>query len=282
MAKQPHLADMFVVGKDLKIEYADYDPVDVWITRPSSQQIKKAEREARVERARRQRELTAPDSDEAASLTLQVNEMDRDTLIDTLMSRKRRGFEQQAFNEVVYSPETEKGSGVTPYGKYWGPDAQQYVDLIDMQIKRLKEIQEHNDVVEEEGTGEPINALNDDELLAIEKEYAEFEKQSTERADQLARDERLDYKSKSMEALQEELRKVLVDAEVDMVWYAEWQRQLMYYAVRYPDNHSKLYFANPDQYDSLPLPIQSQIYEEYTTVDMGTEQTKNLLTPLPS
>lgn len=284
--KQPHLADMFTTGELYTVVYPEFPEVDVWITRPTSQQNQLAQKQARIARARRIQELTEG-TDESVALELQVNEMTKEEVVEALVSRERRTFEQQAYNEILYA-EPGKSLGddeeepETQYGKYWGPEGSQYVDLLDAQIARMDEIKQHNIEQEAGGGNDIINPISDEEMLRLHQVSAVFEKQTLDRVNELVANKTSELSRKPIDKLRRELHKSLVDAECDMLWFETYKTHMLYYAVRYPDSRHKLYFQNVDQISDLPQAIQSQLFSKYDDVDMGAQQTKNLLTPLSS
>lgn len=283
--KQPHLADLFSTGKIVTVVYPDFPEVEVWVTRPTTQQNQNAQKAARVIRARRYTELTDENSDEAKATELQVNEMTKDELVDALVAREQRNYQTQAYNEVLYA-EPEQGIGEeeerTRYGRYWGPEGSQYLEILDAQIQRLEEIREHNIEQEAGGGTDIINAVEDEEMVRLNKVTAEFDKQASARVEELVQDERSQVARKPIDKLRRELLSMLIDTECDMLWFETYKNQMLYYAVRYPDDHRQLYFQDVDQLLDLPQVIQMQLHRELDEIDAGAEQTKNLLTPLLS
>jgi hypothetical protein len=283
--EQPHLTDLFTTGKIFTVVYPDKPEIEVWVTRPSTPQNTKAQRASRVERAPRFRELTDPDHDESMALDVSINEYTKEELVDALLDRGRRTSEQQAYNEVLYAKEKKdnegKGTGKTDFGSYWGPDGSQYMELLDALIKRMEEINDFNTEARAGGADE-IDVVSDEEMVRLNSIQAEFETQIKNRVTELDHEERNEIARHGIDKLRRDLRKLLVEAECDVIWYSEFKRQMIYYAVRYPDKHGVLYFKNPDQFEDLPEDVQQQIYSAYEEIDRGAEQTKNLLTPLPS
>ncbi len=271
---QPHLSQMFATGKPCTIVYPGKPEIDLWVVRPSSPQSTKAQRNARVERARRFRELTDKKSEEAMALDVQVAEFTKGELVDNLLDRTRRKREQQAYNEVLYSDD---------HGSKWGDAGSKYLELLDAVIARMEEINLNN--IEMEAAETPdgvINPMEDEEMLRLNREQSEFEKEVLTRTEQLTKDERSDISVHPIDKLRRDLREALVDTECDMLWFSVMRLHMAFYAIRYPDNHSKLYFGKPDDIDDLPEMVKNQIYSAYEDVDMEAEQTKNLLTPLDS
>lgn len=270
----PHLTQMFTPGKLKTIVYPGKPEVEIWVARPNSKQTQSAQRHARVERARRFRELTADDSEESMALDVQIGEFTKSEIVDNILSRDQRQREQQAYNEVLYSED---------YGSDWGKDGATYLELLDAVITRMEEIQDHN--IEMEAAENPdglIQPVEDEELVRLQKEQSVFEKEVMERTDVLTKDARSDISVLGIDTLRRDLRKAMVEGECDIVWFGDFRGQMVWYAIRYPDKHGKLYFEKPGHIDDLPDSVQSQLFAAYEDVDMGSEQTKNLLTPLPS
>jgi hypothetical protein len=219
------------------------------------------------------------------ALDVSINEYTKEELVDALLDRGRRTSEQQAYNEVLYAKEKKdnegEGTGKTDFGSYWGPDGSQYMELLDALIKRMEEINDFNTEARAGGADE-IDVVSDEEMVRLNSIQAEFETQIKNRVTELDHEERNEIARHGIDKLRRDLRKLLVEAECDVIWYSEFKRQMIYYAVRYPDKHGVLYFKNPDQFEDLPEDVQQQIYSAYEEIDRGAEQTKNLLTPLPS
>ena len=271
---QPHLTQMFASGRPETITYPGKPEIEVWVARPNTQQSTKAQRTARVERARRFRELTDKKSEEAMALDVQIAEYTKPKIVDSILDRSRRKREQQAYNEVLYSDD---------HGSKWGEGGSKYLELLDAVIARMEEIQSHNTEMEAAETPEGvINSMEDEEMLRLNKEQAEFEKEVGSRVDELTETERIEISASSIDTLRRDLRESLVEVECDVLWFGVIRLNMAYYATRYIDNHSKLYFGKADDIEDLPEMVKSQIYDAYEDVDMEAEQTKNLLTPLRS
>jgi hypothetical protein len=271
---QPHLSQMFTAGKLHTVVYPGKPEVEVWVARPNSQQSDKAQRLARVARARRFRELTSKDSDEAMALDVQMGEMQKAQVVDTLLDRTSRKREQQAYNEVLYSED---------HGSDWGSSGSKYLELLDATIQRMEEIQKYNVEMEAAETPEGIiNPTEDEELTRLNAEQSAFEAEVRERLEPITEAERIEISALGIDKVRRNLRDAMVEAECDVLWFSTFRIEMVFYSIRYPDKHGKLYFENSDQLADLPESVKGQLFSAYEDVDMGAEQTKNLLTPLPS
>jgi hypothetical protein len=82
--------------------------------------------------------------------------------------------------------------------------------------------------------------------------------------------------------LKKDLIKQRVDLECDLIWFATFKYEQLYRAVRYPEDHTSLYFKNSSQIKALPNLVQEQLMDGLNKVDIDAEALKNSLTPLPS
>lgn len=266
----PHLRDLFIKGRELKIETGDEENpiIEVWIRKPSSTQRDYALRKARTKKARRRAELLSPNSAEHQTMLLEIQEMDIEEVIEELVRGRSSELRRQATNEVLFNPEI---------GSDWGKDGEKYFSLLDARLEVQDQILRE---AEENQTTPDFESNEEYKRLASLEE--QFQAEVAERETVLRDDYRAQVAS---EGTPEELRKKLfnkyVDAESEMVWFAEFRTNMIYQAVRRIDDHSKLYFESVEELLDMPLEIQTQLFNAYDQIEMAGD-IKNSPTPPPS
>jgi hypothetical protein len=275
---QAHLSELFRTGKIVALEVADPDDdsstikVDVWMRKPHPSQQDEAMEKARAKQARRLRELRDPESDFHLAMTLEVAEMDHDLLVDQLCRFRETKLRQQAHNEVMFSEE---------FGSDWGTSGHKYLDLVAAVSQRMQEVADKNKSLPE-GSPERIRFDDDKELVKLQEEQFVFEQEVRDRTDQLMLEHRKTLSPKTDEDLRLELIKINQETEASLIWYQEYRTNLLFYAIRYPDDRKKLYFNTPYDILELPIRITNILFDEYDQLDRGTDLLKNLPSPLPS
>lgn len=289
MAKQPHLTELFSQGKAVSIIAVDKAgqelEIDLWVKKPDPAEHDECVKKARVYKARRLQELRDKDSDERLALEQEITAMDKEELIEAHMESKLRDLDRRAIQDVTFSEETEKGSGVTKYGKYWGPNGEQWIDLLEAISARLTEIRDHNTEVAASGVdseGLEIDPMEDEELGRLNAVQEEFSEQVTERRDQLVEDVKRELAVKTRDRLIKELLEHRISLEVDSVWFTHFKYWQLLYAVRYQDDGHPQYFKSVEQIRALPKTIQDQLWRALDDVELDVTDLKNSLTPLNS
>lgn len=260
----PHLRDLFLRGKEVTLTHPDAGGLVVWVQKPSSIQQEKAARAARAKRARRRAELLDAKTDERLSLVLEVDSLTLDEIADQFMALKRADLHRQAVNEIMFSPD---------YGSDWGKEGEKYIDLVDALIEKGKELSESQD-------GATQSFDEDPEWVRLNGLQNVFEREVTERAQELmdtAKEELI--ATKAVEDIRADYLKRHIDTEGELAWYIEYKTQMIYYATRYVDDHDRLYFASATEVLDMPVPVQSQLMDEYEALVQDAGDLKNSLTP---
>lgn len=272
-----HLSDLFKVGKLAPIVYPGMDDVEIWVTRPNSPQQDLVKKKSRSAKARRQLELAA-DAEEGIAIRLEVNDMKKPDVVDSLLTRKVGEYRQQAFNEVLFSKD---------HGSDWGEEGDEYLSVISAIIERADEIESYNKELRaatpegEEAAG-LIDVFEDEELTKLNAIQEKFSEETTARSAELIEQERIELSSLTLSELRETLIKERIELECDVEWMVTRRYGMLFYACRYPDDHSKLYFKEVADIQALPQLVQEQLFTAYEDTELGVEDVKNSLTPLPS
>ena len=143
-AKTPHLRDLFVTGRQVKIELQDVvDPdqvqtFEIWLRKPTVQQHEEASARARGRQGRRRALYRKEDSDEYVALVERMEEFDKkDALIEQLIMFDHHELRQQAYNEALYSDADEDEPR-------WGKEGRDYLDMLTAIRERYEEIEKFN------------------------------------------------------------------------------------------------------------------------------------------
>lgn len=272
--KTPHLSDIFKSGKDTKIVFPGKPEVDVWVERPSPDQHEECMKRARSDRARRYHELTAEDSDEHLALLQEVGGLDKEELVQALLDRETRTLERQALHDVLYSED---------FGSDWGKEGEKWSAVLDGLQERIEEIRVHNDELKAANAESGfIDIEKDEEIIRLSAVQSSFEAEVGARKAELVGDRKIEIALDPIDKLRKSLLEQRVSLECDLAWYATFKYEQLFRAVRYQHDHSTLYFKNTSQIQGLPRPVQDQLFEALSEVDVNVEDLKNLSTPLPS
>ena len=271
--KSQHLMDMFRRGKPTVLEFLDDkgEPTEkeLWLSKPTAAQQELALKVSKAKQIRRQVELANHEDPEYLAVWQTIDPLDRKETVEALSSFQDSELRTQAFNDVLHAEE---------HGSDWSDDDKSYLALLEAITMRLQELQTSND----DETSETIQPEDDEELARLSARQELFQTEVDARYEVLRKEFLVQFKGKKVNELKEELTEKRIEQEVGMVWYQEYRTQMLYYSVRYPDNHDKLYFEGHYDVLELPLPIQLQLLRDMDDLDQGIQSAKNLLTPLLS
>lgn len=271
---QAHLSDLFENGREVTINYPGKPPVTVWVERPNPGQHEECLRRARSDRARRYQELMSPDSDERLALLQEINQMDKEELVEAVVERDLRKIDRQALNDVLFSED---------YGSDWGKEGEKWSDVLQALTDRFNEIDARNKELKEANADESalVSPEDDEEIQRLSKVQDQFQGEVNERKEELLANRKVEVAARSTEKLREELMEQRIDLECDVIWFTTFKFEQLYRAVRYPNEHTTLYFKNAEQIKALPRLVQEQLMDGLNEVDIDVEALKNSLTPLP-
>lgn len=271
---QAHLSDLFSTGKEVIIAYPGKPETDTWVERPNPDQHEECMRISRSARARRYHELMDDGSDERLALEQEAKAMLKPALVEAVLDKHMRAIERQALNDVMFSGD---------FGSDWGSEGEKWSSVIDALQTRFDEIIDHNKEMEAADAQEGlIDIETDEEVERLSKVQEKFEKEVTERKDELVKDKKVEIAATTALQLRKDVMSQRIDLECDMTWFATFKYEQLYRAVRYPADHTKLYFRNVAQIKALPQQVQEVLMQGLQDVDVDTDALKNLRTPLPS
>jgi len=269
-----HLTDLFETGQEVPITYPGKPETAVWVERPNPDQHEECMRKARADRARRYHELMDPESDERLALVQDAEAMDKEALVEAILEKYTRNLERQALNDVLFSEE---------FGSDWGKEGEKWTAVLDGLQARFEEINVHNKALDaakaEEGQ---IDIEADPEVVRLTTIQDQFQADVAARSADLVTDKKIEIALENIKALRKDLIQQRIELECDLQWFASFKYEQLYYAVRYPNDHTQLYFRRSSQIKSLPNVVQEQLMDGLNEVDLDVDALKNSLTPLPS
>lgn len=272
--EQAHLSDLFENGTDVLISHPGKPQITVWIERPNPDQHEECMRMARSDRARRYYDLMDEGSAEMLALNQEMDAMDKEEVVQALIDKDSRSIERQALNEVLFSED---------YGSDWGSEGEKWSAVLDGLSARFEEIEQHNKELEAAKAESGLISIDrDKEISRLSKIQEKFESEVVVRREVLREDRRGEIAVSRIDVLKKDLIKQRVDLECDLIWFATFKYEQLYRAVRYPGDHTALYFKNSSQIKALPNIVQEQLMDGLNKVDIDAEALKNSLTPLPS
>lgn len=270
--RKAHLSDLFKSGKDLIIEDGEGNEYALWVQRPSSIQQDEARATANARAVKIRLQYKNEDSDHYVSMRAQFDDIeDKDELLDFRVRYSDNDRSQQAFSEVLFGDE----------GSDWESEEKNYMALLDSISSRYEEIQRFNQEMAAAGSEEAIDIEGDEELKDLLERQEQFAKEVAEVKEVLDAEERKLHVNKPLQQLRNEVIKETIETEAKLYWYEQYQTRMVYFAVRFPDDHDKLYFSRAEDVLELPTFIKDQVWNAYEEVERGAEDLKNSLS-LPS
>jgi hypothetical protein len=277
--KQAHLSDLLKTGKEVVFDAEiDGDEVEIklWMRKPVSAQHDEAVAKARGALARRKAAYRDKDSDEFVALQEDLDQFDsKDELVEQLLRFEESSLKNQAYNEVLYdedhAPRDEDGELL------WGEQGEEYLQLLNAMAQRMGEIQEYNKSLGEQDSNLAKSFDDDEELVRMDEQRKSFDDAVEARFEELAEVKRLEFKEKTIAVLQKDLKSRYIDLDGNLSWHDTYQKWMLFFTCRLPEDHSKRYFQNIDEIDYLPPFIQQTLINEMDELDQGIDNTKNLL-----
>ena len=276
MAKQQmHLKDLFKTGEMVALEFVDPgDPaeivsVELWLRKPTAAQQQEAMAKAQAKKARKRRALKDEESDDRVALVEELDEMEtREEIIEYLVKYQEPTLRSKAMNDVLYDKDV---------GSDWGDDGAKYLEVVDAVSQRYQEILAFNDDLAEADKDKRIVADEDEDVLRLSAEQERFETEVEDRLSTYLDEERAKYKGKKLSELRNLLLKERIDVQSGLEWYQEYRTQLLFYALRYPENKKRLYFDSVSDILELPDYVQAKLFAAFDNVERGVDELKNSL-----
>lgn len=277
--KQAHLSDLLKTGKEVVFDAEiDGDEVEIklWMRKPVSAQHEEAVAKARGALARRKAVYRDKNSDEHIALQEDLEQYtSKDELVEQILRFEENQLRSQAYNEVLYdeahSPRNEDGELI------WGDQGAEYLELLNAMTQRMGEIQEYNDSLEEGDLNLAKSFDEDEELIRMEEQRQSFDDAVNTRFEMLLEAKRAEFKQQTIATLQKDLTSRYIDLDSNLSWHDTYQKWMLFFTCRMPEDHGKRYFNDIDQIDYLPPFVQQVLISEMDDLDQGIDSTKNLL-----
>lgn len=266
-----HLSSLFTIGTEVTVKDVDGNEYTMWLARPSSVQQEEARERANAKMARYKYEVRDKEGDRYLAIAVALDRLSHDELTDHRVAHQESDLREQAINEVLYGE----------FGSDWSTDDAYYA-LIQAITDRFDEISKYNESMRESGSGDRIDLDSDEELNRLVERQDQFTAETESRFQELLEQERAKHRDKTVDELREEVINLTIDLESKMAWYETYQIRMLYYAVRYIDDHKKFYFESSDDVLEIPSYIRQQLYQSYELLDAGSGDLKNSLSLLRS
>lgn len=248
--KKRKLADLYVVGKELSLGDGDGDSVDVWVQKLTPLQHEKALRRANGVRAG-VLSLKDKPKDDLDRLGYQ-HEFDqvtttRDDMVEYLLSDKLASLYQVEEARLAAEDEWAKDNYLQGLTDLWEDQAKEAyaLDQNDPEAKRVfEELKKFADQVEDSVQSHRMSLVRD-------------------------------YEDWSDERLREEVLGKVIEAAADMQWLAEYRKCEIWFSIREPDDHNKLYFENREDVDDLALETFQALAQAYAELKVDITEGKD-------
>lgn len=242
MPKTRKLSDLYVVGKEVKVDDGSGDPVTIWLQKLNPVDHESAMRKANSKRARTLAMKSKHDTPEFEAIMSQVYDLDTDSLIDYIVMPEIQKFQMAREEEFGAEEEWSKDNYLQGLRDAWN-------DGLERKYAEDKEDSEAQRVYAE------LKRFSD--LVVASSEVEE-------------KNLRMSYAAVPVEELQEKVAIQFVEMQADMEWMKEFHRNELYYAVRDPQAHKKRYFESLDELDTLSIEVLDVLNTEYRklTVDI--------------
>ena len=264
--KQPHIRDLFVRGEKAEIRFfadGQMQHIEVYVKKPTPLEQQEAQRKARIVKARTRLRLS--EGDDRLALEQELSSLDKDGLIEVLMSFHTSELDQRAHNDVLYGD----------YGSDWSSTGEDMIALSQAHTDRWSEIIDENEIRAKEEI-ELVDTDKDPELMRIQEKIDKFNEEKAEREKDMTDSKLADMRKWKRSIVFDKAMEKYVEVEADLAFYQEYQLHMLYEAVRYPDDHAKHYFQSPNEILEYPQVIRAQLSAAYEAMDMGAEHIKNL------
>lgn len=253
MPKTKKLFSLYVVGKELKISDGN-ETETVWLQKLNQNEHENAFRRANAKRSAflaKRKDLT---DEEVLALQGQYEDTlsDADSMIDFLVNDKIARVVEAREAELAATDEWSKEN--------------YYQGLLDSWNDGFKEAYH---------LGEGEENPDYEEAVSVYKEMERFTKQLDDKLT-IERDrERREYENWSLQKLEDEVTRKLIEGEADTRWLNEYKLSEIYHSVREVDNHRTNYFDSRAELDEIPVEILVELLQAYAELGVGVTEGKD-------
>lgn len=249
MPAKRRLEDLYIVGREVRIDDGRGEPVVVWMQKLNPVELNSVMRIANAARARVRSIRSDKESDEYMSMWLDVLEWEQaEDLVTYLLAEPLMRIQER--HEAELAAEEE-----------WSEDNY---------LQGLRDAWEGG--LKERHMTEP----DDVEVRRVLAELERFAKAAEERAKPDQDAARADIEALPMTVLQERAFDRIINYRSNAVWLEEFHRGELLYGVRHADNHKAYYFAKRDELDQLSAEVLSTLFAEYGDLSVDVTEGKGL------
>lgn len=240
MAKRRKLLDLYKRGTEIMLNDGEGDPVTVWLEKLNPLDHDAALRRANAERARILIIRNDHDSEEYLSAYNDAVDFgDRDALIDYLVSIE--------LADKIMSIEAELAAD-----EKWSTN-NMLDGLRDAWADGLDELY-HSAETEEDRDSEAVRVFT-----ALREFSTTVEVHVEKERVRLTRD----YETVSDDELRTKVTDAFIETRANTRWLREYQRSLIFLAVRDPENHKEYYFESRKDVDQLATEVLDPLIDAY-------------------
>jgi hypothetical protein len=249
------LADLYVRGREVKLDDGNGPPVVVWVQKLNPIENEKALRRANAYRATIFTQARDQESEMFLSALSEVSRLTRDEILDQL-SMLEVGVQQPAIEAEIEAEEE------------WSKDGY---------LQGLYDA--WNDGLAEKYAEDP----EDPEALRVFNAMQVFAKQVEKQVEKQIAFMRDELDTQETEKLRKKLGEATLLSRVDLQWMAEFRRCQVWLSVRDPKNHRAYYFDGRAEVDVLEQDTLLDLIRAYSEIEVdGVEGKGSAGTPVSS
>lgn len=257
--RRRRLSDLYVRGQEVELgdDNEDEDPVVVWVHKISPLENKQAMDQANAIRARLMASRFVRDESEVRLTIFSEAEMaglfvDRNRMIDYVkdaeVTQARMTIEAQLADDEEWS----KNDYLEGLRESWNGEGA-------------------------DGGMRKRYAMDpeDPEAKAVFDELKRY----VEKVEELLERERKRFRREEDRTTDQELRNMVVDrlieSEADNVWYGEFRKRQLFYAIREPEAHDQRYFSQVEELDMLDEKVVAMLLDKFDEVNVSPAEGKD-------
>lgn len=258
LPRRRRLSDLYVRGIEVELnDDEDNDPVKIWMHKISPLENKQAMDQANAIRAKLMAARFVRDESEVRLTIFSEAEMaglfsDRNKMIDYIKDGELTQARMSIEAQLADDEEWKKNDYLEGLRAAWNGE-------------------------DEDGGMRKRYSLNpeDPEAKAVFDELKRY----VEKVEELLERDRKRLRREEDRTTERELRDLVVDklieSEADNVWYGEFRKRQLYYAIREVDDHTQRYFNTPDELDTLDDKLIPLLLEKFDEVNVAPDEGKD-------
>lgn len=252
--KRRRLADLYVRGKELKVDDGSDDPVVVWIQKLNEVERDSILRRANAAKARHLIECDNETSEVFMSTYGTVRDfLSREKMVELIVSEDVAKARQRLEAQMLAD---EDG---------WGKDGK---------LQGLLDSWTGDDETPGLAAAHAEDE-NDPEALKVKAELDRYDAELTDRVQgeeaKLARE----WEDASIDDVARRATRELLKRQADDSFMKEWSRQQIFYCVRDPDDHHKRYFGTVPEVDDLDDQVRAFLDQQCNALFVGPVEGKD-------